>query len=161
MCLAFNRLTTIEPIQSWKPQKVKVNGKHFTWTWTTQLLAYELLIKLLLIFIWSIEMHSDRGLFAAAGIVFAFSMLWTMAILIPDKSASARPMDFVAGDVSDDIIVHAEYPRIVKSKVSTPFVYLLCICPIIWHCCNPLHKNRTAPQQGSGRPRLPCDLAPL
>jgi hypothetical protein len=68
-------------------------------------------------------MHSDRGLQAAAGIVLAFSMLWTIAILIPDKSAS-RPMGFRASDFSDGVIVHAEYPRIVKSKVKvSPYFY--------------------------------------
>lgn len=75
-----------------------------------------------------IEMHSDRGLQAAAGVVLAFSMLWTIAILIPDKSAS-RPMGFRASDLSDGVIVHAEYPRIVKSKVKvSPYFYSKQVC---------------------------------
>lgn len=34
-------------------------------------------------------MHQDRGLTAIIGLVFAFSLLWTIAILVPDSNDRA------------------------------------------------------------------------
>ncbi len=35
------------------------------------------------------KMNGERGLQAAVGVVMAFSILWTMAILVPDDSSSS------------------------------------------------------------------------
>eukprot|EP00956_Cyclotella_meneghiniana_P018085 scaffold29912_cov67-Cyclotella_meneghiniana.AAC.12 len=64
-------------------------------------------------------MNLDRGLQAAISIVVAFSMLWTIAILIPDKSSSHNPLS-LTNDVgsSNDHVIHAEYPRIILKPSS-------------------------------------------
>lgn len=61
-------------------------------------------------------MHLDRGLTAAVGVVLAFSMLWTIAILIPDNKASTQPMGSTANaNKAGGIVIHSQYPRIVKN----------------------------------------------
>ena len=76
--------------------------------------------------IWYLNMHLDRGLQAAVGIVLAFSMLWTVAILIPDKIVPTRSYG-LTNDKSSGYIVHEQYPRILKNTVSCTWYSFVCI----------------------------------
>ena len=60
-------------------------------------------------------MQTDRGLQAAVGIVLAFSVLWTVAILIPEKSVSAGPLGLAVDRSSVGAkVIHAASPRLYQ-----------------------------------------------
>lgn len=89
-------------------------------------------------------MQTDRGLQAAVGIVLAFSMLWTVAILIPDKSVSAGSLGFTVDRTSGGAkVIHAATPRIYQ-RVSGSVLDLnqargCCFCLILalsWSTCS-------------------------
>jgi hypothetical protein len=61
-------------------------------------------------------MRLDRGTRAAALIVLAFSMLWLVAILLPEDRHSVRSLG-LSGEMNG-MVIHAEYPLIIKSTVS-------------------------------------------
>ena len=89
----------------------------------------------------NLNMHLDRGLQAAVGIVVAFSMLWTIAILIPDKNTSTRSYG-LATDERSGYVIHEQYPRILKNTVSTTWSARITFVGLILTLMLPSFRNR-------------------
>jgi hypothetical protein len=68
-------------------------------------------------------MHQERGLQTAVAIVLSFSLLWTLAILVPDKSLSAQD-----GTSLDVIVIHESSPRIQRVRSWALFAAMGFVC---------------------------------
>ena len=64
------------------------------------------------------NMQLDRGIQAAGGIVLAFSMLFTITIMVPDHSSSVRSLGISERSAGTNV-VHAHHPRILRNTVSS------------------------------------------